>query len=109
MLAEAIHSGADCINQMLLLVGVKRAQQPPDAIHPLGYGRALYFWSFIVALLLFSGGGMFSIYEGVHKIRHTEHIDSPVLGIAILLFSIALEGYSTISNVRELNARRGSV
>ena len=109
MLAETIHSGADCANQLLLLLGVKRSQQPPDATHPLGYGRALYFWSFIVALLLFSGGGVFSIYEGIHKMAHPEKVESPWLGIGILLFSIALEGYATVSNIRELNTRRGSL
>jgi cation diffusion facilitator family transporter len=109
MLAETIHSGADCVNQVLLLLGVKRAQKSPDSRHPLGYGRDLYFWSFIVALLLFSGGGVFSIYEGYHKLLHPEPVTSPWIGIAILIFSILLEGAATISNVRELNKRRGSV
>src|SRR6187549_3102899 len=68
LLAETLHSAADCGNQLLLLLGVKRSRRPPSATHPLGYGRDVYFWSFMVALLLFSGGGMFSIYEGVHKL-----------------------------------------
>src|SRR5262245_48936047 len=74
LLAETLHSAADCGNQLLLLLGVKRAQRPPNERHPLGYGRDVYFWSFMVALLLFSGGGMFSIYEGVHKISHREPV-----------------------------------
>src|SRR5688500_14721235 len=68
MLAETLHSAADCGNQVLLLVGVKRSARPASASHPLGYGRDVYFWSFMVALLLFAGGGCFSIYEGVHKL-----------------------------------------
>src|SRR6266699_3442935 len=69
LLAEAIHSTADCTNQVLLLVGVHRARKPPTPEYPLGRGREVYFWSFLVALLLFSMGGVFSIYEGVHKLR----------------------------------------
>ena len=87
LLAEAIHSGADCGNQILLLIGVRSARRPPDAAHPLGYGRSLYFWSFIVALLLFSMGGVFSIHEGIHKIHEPEPITKVWLGFAILGFS----------------------
>jgi len=108
MLAETIHSGADCGNQLLLLVGVKQGQKPADKTHPLGYGRNVYFWSFMVALLLFSGGGVFAIYEGVHKIIHPEPIESFWLGFGILAFSIVVEGYATFSNVRELDERRGA-
>src|SRR5688572_19604806 len=86
MLAETIHSGADCANQLLLLLGVKRSEKPADASHPLGYGRVLYFWSFIVALLLFSGGGVFSLYEGIHKLHSAELPDSVWLGVGILAF-----------------------
>src|SRR6059058_1735738 len=67
MLGEAIHSGADCMNQVLLLVGARQAQRPPSAAHPLGYGRSAYFWSFLVALMLFFGGGIFSLREGLEK------------------------------------------
>ena len=108
MLAEAIHSGADCANQVLLLIGVTRAVQSPSASHPLGYGRSLYFWSFIVALLLFSGGGVFSMYEGVHKLRHPEPLEHAGLASRILFFSLALEGWATFGNLKEMNARRGS-
>ncbi len=108
MLAETLHSGADCSNQVLLLTGVKRSRRAPDAEHPLGYGRALYFWSFIVALLLFSGGGVFSIYEGVHKLSHPEPVEKAWLGLAILGFSLALEGWATWGNVKEMKKRRGA-
>jgi cation diffusion facilitator family transporter len=109
MLAEAIHSGADCGNQLLLLVGVKRAGRPPDAQHPLGYGRAMYFYSFLVALLLFTLGGVFSVYEGVHKLMHPAPAEYLGWAIGILLFSLVLEGYATYGNIKALNAKRGNV
>ena len=105
MLAETIHSAADCANQVLLLVGVRRAAQPADASHPLGYGRALYFWSFMVAQLLFVGGGVYSIYEGIHKISHPDTVERVWLGLSILGFSLLLEGGATISNLREIQKR----
>jgi|CXWL01.1.fsa_nt_gi cation diffusion facilitator family transporter len=108
MLAEAIHSFADCGNQLLLLRGVKESRRPPDDKHPLGYGRNLYFWSFIVALLLFSGGGVFSIYEGVEHLRHPEPIENIALALGILGFALLLEGWTTWGNIKELNIRRGS-
>ena len=76
MLAETVHSFADCGNQLLLLLGVKRGQRAPTPEHPLGFGREIYFWSFLVAVMLFSIGGMFSIYEGVHKLQHPEPLES---------------------------------
>ena len=88
---------------------MKQAQRPPDDKHPLGYGRAVYFWSFMVAMLLFSVGGMFSIYEGIHKYAHPERVENVQWGIGILLFSILLEGYAAYSNIVEMNARRGKV
>jgi len=108
LLAETIHSTADCGNQLLLLFGVRQASKPPSETHPLGHGRALYFWSFMVALLLFTGGGMFSIYEGIHKLRHPEPVGSVVIGFVILGIALAIEGWATIGNVRELGKRRGS-
>lgn len=108
MLAEALHSFSDCGNQLLLLVGVRQARKPADATHPLGYGRAVYFWSFMVALMLFLGGGVFSIYEGIHKIREPEPVEKVWVGVAILLVSLVLEGGATLSNIRELNKRRGT-
>jgi cation diffusion facilitator family transporter len=108
MLAEALHSFSDCGNQLLLLVGVRQARRPADARHPFGYGRAVYFWSFMVALMLFLGGGAFSIYEGVHKLRAPEPVERVWLGVLILAISLVLEGGATISNIRELNKRRGA-
>jgi cation diffusion facilitator family transporter len=108
MLAETLHSGADCGNQVLLLIGMKQARRPPSKKHPLGHGRNAYFWSFMVALLLFVGGGVYSIYEGIHKTLHPEPVEKVWLGLAILGFSIALEGASTFSNIREINKRRGA-
>lgn len=106
MLAEGIHSSADCGNQLLLLWGVKEGQKPADDKHPLGYGRNVYFWSFMVALLLFTGGGVFSIYEGIHKLQHPEPVDHVEWAIGILGFSLLLEGWATYGNIKELNARR---
>lgn len=107
MLAETIHSFSDCANQALLLVGVRQARKPADEIHPLGYGRSAYFWSFMVAMLLFSIGGMFSIYEGVHKYENPEPVNNILWGVGILAFSLVLEGYATFSNIVELNKRKG--
>jgi cation diffusion facilitator family transporter len=108
MLAEAIHSAADSANQALLLLGVQRARRPPSADHPLGYGKAIYFWSFVVALLLFSLGGMFSIYEGRHKLGSSEAIEAPWLAILILVFSLVMETLSLRTCLREVNkSRRG--
>ena len=109
MLAEAIHSSADCSNQILLLLGMKRAQKEPDPHHPLGYGRELYFWSFMVAMLLFTAGGVFSVYEGIHKILTPEPVDHVLVGLLVLVFSLALEGASTFSNVKEIIKRRGAL
>ena len=106
MLAESIHSFSDCFNQILLLVGVKQSKKPADDNHPLGYGRSVYFWSFMVAMLLFSLGGMFSIYEGIHKIYHPETLENIFWGVSVLIFSIILESYAAYSNVIEINKRR---
>lgn len=108
MLAETIHSTADCANQILLLFGMKQASRTADDQHPFGYGMSVYFWSFMVAMLLFSIGGMFSIYEGVHKYNNPEPVHEIAWGIGVLLFAIALEGYATYSNIVELNKRKGN-
>ena len=94
MLAESIHSFADCGNQGLLFLGLKSAKREPDAEHPLGYGKEIYFWSFIVALILFSMGGLFSVYEGIHKLNASEELKQPVIAIIVLSLSIVLEGFS---------------
>lgn len=108
MLAETLHSFADCGNQILLLFGLRRSRKPPDDAHPLGYGREMYFYSFIVALLLFTGGGMFSIYEGIHKLEHPEPVGDVTSGLIILGLSIVLEGWATLGNLKTMKARRGS-
>jgi cation diffusion facilitator family transporter len=107
MLAEAIHSFADCSNQALLLWGMKSSKRPADEDHPLGYGMAIYFWSFVVAILLFSVGGLFSIYEGWHKLHSTEPLQQPWIALGVLLFSIVLEGFSLAGCMREVNKVRG--
>lgn len=106
MLAEGIHSLADCGNQILLLVGIKRAKRAPDAHHPLGYGKSIYFWSFIVAIMLFSMGGLFSVYEGVHKLGSDEAMESPWIAIGVLVFAIVTEGLSMAGCIREVNKVR---
>ncbi|HWO26757.1 MAG TPA: cation diffusion facilitator family transporter [Kofleriaceae bacterium] len=107
MLAETLHSFADCGNQLLLLFGIRRSRRPPDATHPLGYGREMYFYSFIVALLLFTGGGVFSIYEGIHKLEHPEPVGDVTIGLVILAVSIVLEGWATLGNIKTMRERRG--
>jgi len=107
MLAETIHSVADCANQVLLLIGLKQAQRPATEEHPLGYGKVMYFWSLIVALLLFSVGGLFSVYEGVERILHPTQVKDPWLAIGILVFSIALEAFSLRGALRIIRERQG--
>ena len=102
MLAESIHSFADCGNQVLLFVGLRQAQKPPDAKHPLGYGKVTYFWSFVVALLLFSMGGLFSIYEGWHKLDAHEELNKPWVALGVLGVSIGLEYFSLMGCLREI-------
>ena len=106
MMAESIHSLADSGNQLLLLLGIKRAKRPPSPDYPLGFGKAVYFWSFIVALILFSMGGVFSIYEGFHKWRHPEPLTYPYVAIGVLLFSIIAESVSMWGCLREVNKER---
>lgn len=108
MLAEAIHSLADSLNQVLLFVGIKRAKRPADEEHPLGYGKAVYFWSFLVAMLLFSMGGMFSLYEGYLKLHEKEPLHKPEIAIFVLVLGILLEIFSLIGCVREVNKIRGN-
>jgi cation diffusion facilitator family transporter len=107
MLAEAVHSLADCANQGLLLLGMRRSRRPASADFPLGFGKAVYFWSFLVALLLFSVGGMFSVYEGTHKLSHPEALRWPYLAIGVLVFGIVAESFSMWGCLREVNKARG--
>ncbi len=102
MLAETIHSLADCINQLLLLWGMKRSEKPPDATHPLGYGKVTYFWSFIVAILLFSVGGLFSIYEGIHKLQSKEPLQMVWVALLVLAIAIVMEGFSFIGALQQV-------
>ena len=109
MLAEAVHSSADCANQLLLLLGLKQARREPTPDHPLGFGKASYFWSFMVALLLFSMGGAFSIYEGAHKLSHPEPLENPWIAIGVLAFGFILEAWSLRGCIREIREKAGNV
>jgi len=107
MLAEAIHSYADTCNQVLLYLGLRQGVRPPDEKHPLGYGKLIYFWSFIVAMLLFSVGGIFSIYEGLHKLSHPEPLSQVWIALTVLAFAMVLEGFSLYGCIREIRNLRG--
>lgn len=108
MLAEAIHSTADATNQVLLFIGLKQASKPPTAEHPLGFGKATYFWSFVVALLLFSMGGLFSIYEGWHKLHEPTPLHQAWIALTVLGVAIVLETLSLVGCLREISKiRRG--
>jgi len=108
MTAEAVHSLADCGNQGLLLLGMKSAKAPPTPEHPLGHGKAVYFWSFLVALMLFSVGGAFSIYEGIHKLHEPQPLTRAWIAVAVLTFGIVAESFSMWGCLREVNKARGS-
>jgi cation diffusion facilitator family transporter len=94
MLTEAIHSSADCTNQLLLLIGVRRGRLPADATHPFGYGMEIYFWTFVVAVLVLLAGGAYSIYQGVARLAHPEVIRAPELSLWIVVLSAIFEGSS---------------
>jgi cation diffusion facilitator family transporter len=106
MLAEAIHSYADSANQVLLLWGIRQAKRPPSPDYPLGWGKAVFFWSFIVALVLFSIGGLFSVYEGWHKLHAPEGLRSPWVAVGILVFGLIAETVSLRACVHEVNKVR---
>ena len=107
MIAEAVHSTADCGNQLLLLLGLKRSRRAATHEYPLGFGKETYFWSFIVAIMLFSMGGLFSIYEGVHKLSALEPLSHPIIALGVLAFSIVMEAGSMAGAMREVNKLRG--
>lgn len=109
LLAEAVHSFADTTNQVLLLVGQARAKRQADEEHPFGYGRSRYVYAFIVAIILFSVGGVFALYEGVEKIREPHPLDAAWwwLPFVVLLISIALESYSLRTAVKESKPHKG--
>jgi len=100
LLAEAIHSFADCSNQILLFIGLKQSNKPADEEHPLGYGKVIYFWSFIVAILLFSMGGLYSVYEGWHKLHHPEELKHIWVALLVLAFGIVLESSALYGALR---------
>jgi len=106
MLAESIHSYADCGNQGLLFWGLKATNKKPNPEHPLGYGKEIYFWSFIVALILFSMGGLFSVYEGIHKIHLHEGLKNPIIAIVVLSVSMIFEGASLYGCLTQINKIR---
>lgn len=106
MLAESVHSLADSGNQLLLLVGGRRSRRSATPQHPFGYGRERYLYAFVVSIVLFSVGGLFSFYEGVHKIRHPEELTNVVVPIVVLLIAIGLESFSLRTAVVESNKLR---
>jgi len=107
MIAEAAHSVADSGNQALLLLGGRTARRRATEEHPFGYGRDRYFYAFVVALVLFTLGSLFSLYEGVHKVQHPEPLKSPLIAIGILVVAIGLESFSLRTAVQESNEVRG--
>ncbi|MGD9793149.1 MAG: cation diffusion facilitator family transporter [Acidimicrobiia bacterium] len=109
MLAESVHSLADTGNQGLLLLGGKKAARKATPTHPFGYGRERYFWAFVVALVLFSLGGAFALYEGIEKLRHPHELDSAVVGFIVLGLAILLESFSFYTAIKEANHVRHGV
>jgi cation diffusion facilitator family transporter len=107
MLAEGVHSVVDSGNQGLLLIGARSARRRATPEHPFGYGRDRYVYGFLVALMLFSAGGLFALYEGVEKIRHPHHLESPLVAIVVLAVAIVLESFSLRTAVRESRALKG--
>jgi cation diffusion facilitator family transporter len=109
MLTEGVHSVVDSTNQLLLLWGRKASRRPPDALHPFGYGRELYFWSFVVAVLVFALGAGVSIYEGVIHIADPEPAVSPLIAYGVLAVAFILEGGSTMAAFKEFRAAKGKL
>src|SRR5918995_328529 len=109
MLAEAVHSVADTSNQGLLLLGGRTARRAATAEHPFGYGRDRYFYSFVVALLLFTLGSVFALYEGIHKLESHEPLTSPIVAVVILVVAIGLETYSFRTAIVESRKIKGDV
>lgn len=107
MLAEAIHSSADCANQLLLLLGMREARRPESADHPLGHHRAAYFWSMVVALLLFFMGGAFSVYEGIERLKHPQGMENGLVAMIVLGVAVLLEAFSLAGALREIRKTAG--
>jgi len=108
MLAEGVHSLVDSGNQVLLLIGGKRSRRQATAEHPFGYGRDRYVYGFLVALMLFSAGGLFALYEGIHKILHPHPLESPIVAFVVLALAIILESFSLRTAVHESRPLKGS-
>src|SRR5689334_10186175 len=108
MLAEGVHSVVDSGNQGLLLIGGRSSRRRATPEHPFGYGRDRYVYGFLVALMLFSAGGLFALYEGVEKVRHPHPLDSPAVALVVLAVAILLEGFSLRTAVRESRHTKGS-
>ena len=109
MLTEGVHSVVDCTNQLLLLWGRRQANKPADEYHPFGYGRELYFWSFMVAVLVFALGAGVSVYEGILHIAEPEHAVSPTIAYVVLLIAFLLEGWSTREAISEFKGAKGKL
>jgi cation diffusion facilitator family transporter len=109
LLAETIHSVADTGNQGLLLLGRARARREADAEHPFGYGRERFFWAFVVALVLFSLGSLFALFEGIEKLRHPHELDSPLVAVGLLVFAIVLESWSFRTAIHESRPIKGDL
>ena len=107
MLTEGVHSVVDSTNQLLLMWGRHAARRPPDQYHPFGYGRELYFWSFVVAVLVFALGAGVSVYEGIIHIAHPEEAVSPTIAYGVLLVAFLLEGWSTLEAFKEFKDAKG--
>ncbi|GAB3903204.1 cation diffusion facilitator family transporter [Larkinella knui] len=108
MVSEGIHSLVDTFNEVLLLLGIKRSQKPADTKRPFGYGRELYFWSFVVSLLIFAVGGGVSFYEGITHLQHPEPIENPVWNYIVLGIAFVLDSISLVTALRAFNAQRGN-
>lgn len=106
MLAETVHSLADSGNQLLLLLGLRQAKKPPSPDYPLGYGKEIYFWSFLVAVMLFTVGGMFSLYEGIHKLQHPQPLKQWWWAAGVLVFGLVAESISLRACLQEVNKSR---
>jgi cation diffusion facilitator family transporter len=109
MLTEGVHSVVDSTNQLLLMWGRRQARKPADHRHPLGYGRELYFWSFVVAVLVFALGAGVSVYEGIIHIAYPEEAVSPIIAYSVLGFALLLEGASTLAAFREFRESKGTL
>ncbi|MFI1237732.1 cation diffusion facilitator family transporter [Nocardia salmonicida] len=107
MMAEGVHSVADTSNQGLLLFGQRAAAKDADELHQFGYGRNRYFYSFVVALVLFTLGSVYAVYEGIHKVQHPEELSQPIVAVIILVIAIGLETFSFLTAVRESRPLKG--